>query len=88
MVEAMLRAVDRNVSFSKVSATRGKFVRAEPVSALYERRRAHHVGRFTKLEEQMCSFTPDMAKSPDRVDALVWAAHELVVRDTCLQIFL
>ena len=88
MVEQMLRAVDRNVAFSTVRATRGKFTRAEPVSALYERRRAHHVGKFPALEEQMCGFTSDMPKSPDRVDALVWAGTELCVREMELQIFL
>ena len=87
MVESLLRAVDRNVSYSTVRATRGKFVRAEPVSAIYERGRAHHVGKFLQLEEQMCGFVPTMAKSPDRVDALVWAATELTVRNVELQFF-
>ena len=68
-------------------ATRGKYTRAEPVSAIYERGRAHHVGKFPALEEQLCAFVPTMPKSPDRVDALVWAATELVVRDVELQIF-
>ena len=67
-----------------VHATRGKVVRAEPVSALYEQGRAHHVGAFAELEDQLCAFTPDfdrgaMGYSPDRLDALVWAATELVV---------
>jgi phage terminase large subunit-like protein len=88
LFESMLRAVDRNVSYSTVRATRGKYVRAEPVSAIYERGRAHHVGKFPQLEEEMCQFVPDMKKSPDRVDALVWGATELCVREMCLQIFL
>jgi phage terminase large subunit-like protein len=87
MVEQMLRAVDRNVAYEQVRASRGKYTRAEPVSALYERGRAHHVGKFPQLEEQMISFVPAMPKSPDRVDALVWSAHSLVVRDVELQIF-
>lgn len=63
-----------------VRATRGKYVRAEPVSALYEQGRVHHAGVFTELEDQMVAFTPDTSAngtSPDRVDALVWAATEL-----------
>jgi hypothetical protein len=62
-----------------VRATRGKRVRAEPIAALYEQGRVHHVGAFQALEDQMCAFTPDaiLAKSPDRVDALVWALTEL-----------
>lgn len=87
MVEAVLRAVDRNVPVTLVNATRGKYVRAEPVSALYEQGRVHHVGRFDKLEDQMCLFTADMDRkkdgSPDRVDALVWgitAVFDKIVR--------
>jgi phage terminase large subunit-like protein len=59
-----------------VHATRGKLIRAEPVSALYEQNRIHHVGRFDELEDQMCSFSSDYDRSnngsPDRLDALVW----------------
>jgi len=67
-----------------VRASRGKVVRAEPVGALYEQRRIHHVGIFAALEDQMCSFTVDFDRasagySPDRVDALVWAITELMV---------
>lgn len=63
-----------------VRATRGKYVRAEPVSALYEQGRVHHAGVFPELENQMVAFTPEASvdgSSPDRVDALVWAATEL-----------
>jgi phage terminase large subunit-like protein len=82
MVEATIRNVSRNVSFKKVFASRGKVVRAEPVSALYEQRKVHHISSFTKLEDQMCAFTSDFDRnragySPDRVDALVWALSEL-----------
>ena len=76
MVEAVIRAADRNVPVSLVHATRGKLIRAEPVSALYEQNRIHHVGRFDELEDQMCSFSTDYDRanngSPDRLDALVW----------------
>lgn len=82
MVESVIRQVDANVPVKKVHATRGKVVRAEPVSAMYEQHRVHHVGMFAELEDQMCDFSTDFDKkkagySPDRVDALVWAATEL-----------
>ena len=79
MVEATLRVVDPNVSYSAVRATRGKITRAEPVSALYEQGRVHHVGVFSQLEDQLCTFAPGSAGSPDRLDALVWAMTELLV---------
>lgn len=75
MVEAVIRAVSRTVPVSLVHASRGKLVRAEPVSALYEQGRVHHVGRFDELEDQMCTFSVDYDRkngSPDRMDALVW----------------
>jgi phage terminase large subunit-like protein len=65
LVEGTLRAIDRNVAYESVRATRGKFTRAEPVSALYEQGKVHHVGKFPELEEQLCAFTPDM-KGPAR----------------------
>lgn len=77
MVEHTIRAVDRNVPVSLVHASRGKLIRAEPISALYEQNRVHHVGRFDTLEDQMCEFSADYdriktKRSPDRMDALVW----------------
>jgi phage terminase large subunit-like protein len=84
MVENTLRMVDPNVPFTAVRASRGKVTRAEPVSALYEQGRMHHIGTFPQLEDQMTNFTSDFDRqaagySPDRVDALVWAATELLV---------
>jgi phage terminase large subunit-like protein len=84
MVEATLRMIDPNVPFRAVRAARGKVARAEPVAALYEQGRIHHLGAFAQLEDQMCSFTSDFDRnaagySPDRVDALVWALTELLV---------
>ena len=81
MVEATIRAVNPMVSFKAVHASRGKVVRAEPIAALYEQRKVHHVGVFSTLEDQMCAFTSDFDRgragySPDRVDALVWALTE------------
>ena len=77
MIELLLKQVDSVVSFKKVTATRGKKVRAEPISALYEQARVHHVGGFPELEDQMVTWTPDSGNSPDRMDALVWALTEL-----------
>jgi phage terminase large subunit-like protein len=84
MVEHTLRMVDPSIPFSAVWASRGKVTRAEPISALYEQGRVHHVGAFPRLEDQMCAFTVDfnrteMGYSPDRVDALVWALTELMI---------
>jgi len=78
MIELLLRQVNPQIPYKKVTATRGKLVRAEPVAALYEQGRAHHVGMHTKLEEQMCNWTQGSGDSPDRMDAMVWAMHELM----------
>lgn len=78
MIENVLRNVDNNISYKKVTATRGKILRAEPIANLYEQNKVHHIGMFKKLEDQMCNFTGDPnQKSPDRFDALVWALTEL-----------
>jgi phage terminase large subunit-like protein len=83
LVEANIRAVDANVPFRAVRASRGKAIRAEPVAALYEQGRVHHVGNFADLETQMTSFVPaaerDTKHRLDRMDALVWAVTELVI---------
>lgn len=74
LVESVLRTVDPNVSYEGVHASRGKKTRAEPISALYEQGRVHHVGTFAKLEDEMCQWDPELSpESPNRVDALVWA---------------
>lgn len=78
MVEYTIRTVDPNVPFKKVHASRGKQIRAEPVSALYEQGKVHHVGTFPELEDQMCEWVPGDT-SPDRLDALVWALTELML---------
>jgi phage terminase large subunit-like protein len=82
MVEHVIKTADRSVPVKLVHASRGKVVRAEPISALYEQGRVHHVGRFDELEDQMCIFSVDNIRndsegSPDRVDALVWGLTEL-----------
>jgi phage terminase large subunit-like protein len=77
MVEHTLRSVGgADVSITTVWASRGKATRAEPISALYEQGRVHHVGGLPILEDQLCSWVPGDA-SPDRLDALVWALTEL-----------
>ena len=76
LVEKLLRTIDNDISYKAVRATRGKTVRAEPISALYEQKKVSHVGIFNELEEQLCSYTGG-TKSPDRFDALVWALTEL-----------
>jgi predicted phage terminase large subunit-like protein len=77
LVERLLRAVDTNVPYTAVTASRGKMVRAEPIAALYEQKRVYHVGSFPQLEDQMTTFVGGTNKSPDRLDALVWALTEL-----------
>jgi len=85
MVGALLKSVEANLPVRMVRATRGKFLRAEPVAALYEQGRVLHAGRFTDLEDQMCDFGPDglsNGRSPDRLDALVWALTALLLDGT------
>ena len=68
--------------FLAVNASRGKYARAEPIAALYEQGKVHHVGTFPELEDQMCTWTPKGPAdvSPDRMDALVWAVTQLINR--------
>jgi phage terminase large subunit-like protein len=80
MVEHVIRSIDKKVSYKAVRASRGKYVRAEPVSALYEQKKIHHVGYFPELEDQLCEWVPG-DKSPDRLDALVWLVTELMLGD-------
>lgn len=79
MVEAVLRGIAPDIPYAAVHASRGKITRAEPVSALYERGRVHHVGCLPALEDQLCEWEPGQ-DSPDRLDALVWALTELTER--------
>lgn len=82
MVRAVLAEVDPAVPVIQVRATRGKYLRAEPVAALYEQRRVRHADAFPALEDEMCDFGPDgltSGRSPDRLDALVWAVTALAL---------
>jgi len=83
MVETILRSIDQTLPVRQVKATRGKWLRAEPVAALYERGQVFHAGAFSALEDQMCDFGPDglsSGRSPDRLDALVWALSHLMLK--------
>lgn len=83
MVAQTLRTVDAMAPISLVHATRGKVARAEPVAALYEQERVHHVRGLKELEDQMVQMTRTGFAgrgSPDRVDALVWALHEVMIK--------
>ena len=82
MAEAVLRQADEAAPVTKVHASRGKFTRAEPVAALYEAGRVRHVGAFPELEDEMCDFGLgglSSGRSPDRLDALVWALSALML---------
>jgi phage terminase large subunit-like protein len=79
MVRETIGTVDSGVPVKLVTATRGKRTRAEPIAALYEQNRIKHLQPFGSLEDQLCNFTPDTVLSPDRLDALVWAFHELML---------
>ena len=78
MVEHTLRAAGFKGRVVQVTASRGKRQRAEPIAAMYEQGRVHHVGEFPQLEEQMTTWIPDSGTSPDRMDALVWALTDLL----------
>ena len=82
LVESVIRQVDPLVSLRKVRAARGKAARAEPVAALYEQGRVFHLPGLAALEDQLCAMTSrgyEGRGSPDRLDALVWALHELMI---------
>jgi phage terminase large subunit-like protein len=85
LVVQVFKGIDANLPVKKVHASRGKYLRAEPISALYAEGRVAHVGEFPELERQMCDFAADglsNGKSPDRLDALVWALTELMLTST------
>jgi phage terminase large subunit-like protein len=81
-VTSVIREVDPAVPVTAVRATRGKYLRAEPVAALYAQGRVRHVGAFPALEDELCDFGPgglSSGRSPDRLDALVWALTHLML---------
>jgi phage terminase large subunit-like protein len=82
MATSVIREVDPGVPVTPVRASRGKFLRAEPVAALYAQGRVRHAGAFPALEDEMCDFGPtglSSGRSPDRLDALVWALTHLML---------
>jgi phage terminase large subunit-like protein len=82
MVAAVIGEADAQVPVRQVRATRGKYLRAAPVAQLYEQGRVHHIGAFPALEDEMCAFGPnglENGRSPDRLDALVWAITALAL---------
>ena len=86
MVEATIRTVDPSISYKSVTASRGKAVRAEPISALYEQGKVHHVGRFDALEDEMVTWQPETSSwSPNRVYALVWVLTEIMKGEGAVQ---
>jgi phage terminase large subunit-like protein len=85
LVTTVLRQIDASVAVRTVRATRGKWLRAEPVAALYAEGRVAHVGAYDALEDQMCAFGADglsKGRSPDRLDALVWGLTDLMIGGT------
>ena len=76
MVEMVIKQIDPSVNVKRVHASRGKATRAEPIAAIAEQGRDHHVGSFPALEDELCLWIPGDA-SPNRLDAKVWALTEL-----------
>lgn len=90
-IEDLMRLLDPRVAYRAVHASRGKIVRAEPVAALYEQGKVHHVGFFPQLEEELCTFTPAKEDrqgklSPGRLDALVWAITDLMLGEASVKV--
>lgn len=77
LVEMNMRTVRQSIPYEGVRASRGKATRAEPVAALYQQGKIHHVGHFRELETQMTTWSPQDDDSPDRIDALVWGVVSL-----------
>lgn len=77
LVERNIKTVDPSIPFQAVYASRGKAIRCEPISSLYQQNRIHHFGTFPQLEDQMTEWIPGEGKSPDRVDALTWSLSML-----------
>jgi len=79
LVQSLMTSLDKAVAYTGVRASRGKYIRAEPIAALYAQKRVIHTQRFPELESQMLSYTPGSPLSPDRLDALVWALTDLML---------
>ncbi len=81
MIEAILRNIDKTVSYKAVRASRGKVTRAEPIVSLYEQKLVFHAKKLPELELQMTTWNPTSQTSPDRIDALVWGLSELMLKN-------
>ena len=80
LVESNVKAVDPSLPFKKVFASRGKAIRAEPIVSLYEQKKMFHVGVFSKLEDEMCTWDPAKNEfSPNNMDAMVWGASAVML---------
>jgi phage terminase large subunit-like protein len=86
LVETTIRAINPSIPFKKVHASRGKAIRAQPIVSLYEKGRVFHVSHsrnsLVELEQEMLSWDPTGYKSPNRMDAVVWALTELMIDAT------
>lgn len=82
MVEAVIRQHDKKTRVKLVHATKGKYIRAEPIFSMYEQSKVFHLGFFPILEKQMITFNPEKTKSPDRADAMVYSFTELLLNKT------
>jgi len=80
MVKYVIKSIDPDVSYKDVNASRGKYIRAEPISAFSEQGKTHHAGSFADLEDEQCSYTPESDFSPNNLDAWVWAMTELMLQ--------
>lgn len=78
LIERLLRVSDLKVPYKAIRSSKGKMLRAEPVSSLYEQNKVSHVGYWKDLEEQMCQYTGNSVNSPDRLDALVFGVTSLM----------
>ncbi|MCH8964922.1 MAG: hypothetical protein IIB58_08185 [Planctomycetes bacterium] len=81
LVGLTIRTVRKSIPFKAIHASRGKYVRAEPVAALYEQGKVFHTQPFAELEDQMCTWLAESGESPDRMDALVFALTELMLTE-------
>lgn len=86
-IRSLIHTVNPSANVAKVHAYRGKELRAEPVSALYAQGKVHHVGELPSLEREMCEWVPGKGKSPNRLDALVFALTELSGRGRELRVY-
>lgn len=82
IIEDLVTLTDRRVAYRAVHASKGKLVRAEPVAALYERGRVHHIGMHKLLEDQLCQHTAQSSESPGRLDAAVWGLTDLMLGES------